>query len=67
MFFFFFFYSSLFSNLCTNAKSQMFTSSVQLQFGERNFAQTQRAVVTNVVFLDLTELAAAAVFAVISS
>lgn len=38
----------------------MFTSSVQLQFGERNFAQTQRAVVTNVVFLDLTELAAAA-------
>lgn len=31
-----------------------------------NFPQTQRAVVTNVVFLDLTELAAA-VFAVISS
>lgn len=63
---FFFFCMSLFSNLRANTKPRMFTSSVQLQFGEHSFPQTQRAVVTNVVFLDLTDLAAA-VFAVISS
>lgn len=58
-FFFFCFNSPLFSNLCTNTKPQTFTPSVQLQFGEPNFPQKQRAVVTNIMFQDLSGLAGA--------